>query len=280
MSEISALPSSIVEWLEGREDLDYIKFLTEFPPIKKAVPLKKTTVAVGIKGMKIVDSFVENDKGVLVKNEYCRKAEITLRLSIHAPRSSGGAACHEAFTDIIDCLTFDSALDIVSSGCENITADRDTDAFVLSAWLTVNASLCPAAASSLDFPSFLSKELLCGSHISNSDIHLSPEQQAKLDTPYQLGTYFGTGDSTQSVTVGFRPSRLLVFANGLPLFAPNGSTGKSYALCGAAFGDYATIGVTLTEKGFKVSSTESLTVRSCSPLLNDLGTTYAYAAFR
>lgn len=41
MSEISALPSSIVEWLEGREDLDYIKFLTEFPPIKKAVPLKK-----------------------------------------------------------------------------------------------------------------------------------------------------------------------------------------------------------------------------------------------
>lgn len=280
MSEISALPSSIVEWLEGREDLDYIKFLTEFPPIKKAVPLKKTTVAVGIKGMKIVDSFVENDEGVLVKNEYCRKAEITLRLSIHAPLSSGGAACHEAFTDIIDCLTFDSALDIVSSGCENITADRDTDAFVLSAWLTVNASLCPAATSSLDFPSFLSKDLLCGSHISNSDIHLSPEQQAKLDTPYQLGTYFGTGDSTQSVTVGFRPSRLLVFANGLPLFAPNGSTGKSYALCGAAFGDYATLGVTLTEKGFKVSSTESLTVRSCSPLLNDLGTTYAYAAFR
>ena len=160
MSEISALPSSIVEWLEGREDLDYIKFLTEFPPIKKAVPLKKTTVAVGIKGMKIVDSFVENDDGVLVKNEYCRKAEITLRLSIHAPLSSGGAACHEAFTDIIDCLTFDSALDIVSSGCDNITADRDTDAFVLSAWLTVNASLCPAAASSLDFPSFLSKELL------------------------------------------------------------------------------------------------------------------------
>ena len=82
------------------------------------------------------------------------------------------------------------------------------------------------------------------------------------------------------MTVGFRPSRLLVFANGLPLFAPNGSTGKSYALCGAAFGDYATIGVTLTEKGFKVSSTEALTVRSCSPLLNDLGTTYAYAAFR
>lgn len=48
----------------------------------------------------------------------------------------------------------------------------------------------------------------------------------------------------------------------------------------ALFCAYATLGVTLTEKGFKVSSTESLTVRSCSPLLNDLGTTYAYAAFR
>lgn len=280
MSEISALPASIVDWLESREELNYIKFLVEFPPIKKAVPLKKTTAAVGIKEMKIVDSFVENDEGVLVKNEYCRQAEITLRLSIHAPLSSGGEACHEAFTDIIDCLTFASGLDIITSGCENIVSDRDTDAFVLSAWLIVNSTLCPAATSSLDFPSFINKELLCGSHINNSDIHLSPEQQEKLNEPYSLGSYFGTGSTSQSIDIGFKPSCLIVFANGLPVFAADTSQGKGWAMCGIAFGNYATVGVTLTSSGFKVSNSESLTVRSCSPLLNELGTTYAYAAFR
>jgi hypothetical protein len=131
MSEISALPANIVAWLKSREELDRIRFLTEFPAIKKAVPLKHTTVAVGIESMEIVDSFTENDEGVLVENEYCRQAKINIKLSIHAPFSLGGEACHSAFTDIIDCLTFASGLDILYSGCDSVTADRDTDAFVL-----------------------------------------------------------------------------------------------------------------------------------------------------
>ena len=68
MSEISALPSNIVAWLKGRDELSDIRFLTEFPPIKKAVPLRHTTVAVGIGSMEIVYSFTENDEGVLVEN--------------------------------------------------------------------------------------------------------------------------------------------------------------------------------------------------------------------
>ena len=133
MSAISSMPANIVAWLKKREELKYINFLTEYPAIKKEVPLRKTTVAVGIDGMTIVDSFVENDEGVLVENENCRQVNIKLRFSIHAPFSSGGAACHDAFTDIIDCLTFDSSLNIDSSGCESIVSDRDTDAFVLNA---------------------------------------------------------------------------------------------------------------------------------------------------
>ncbi len=40
MNEISALPSNIVEWLKSRQELAEIRFLTEFPAVKKAVPLK------------------------------------------------------------------------------------------------------------------------------------------------------------------------------------------------------------------------------------------------
>ena len=129
MSAISSMPANIVAWLKEREELGYIRFLTEYPALKKEIPLKRTTVAVGIDGMNIKDSFVENDEGVLIENENCRQVNIKLRFSIHAPFSSGGAACHDAFTDIIDCLTFDSSLNIDSSGCDSIVSDRDTDAF-------------------------------------------------------------------------------------------------------------------------------------------------------
>ncbi len=280
MSEISALPANIVNWLKSREDLKYIKFLTEFPAVKKEIPLKRTTVAVGIDSMDIKDSFVENDEGVLVENEYCRLVTIKLRLSIHAPFSSGGEACHEAFTDIIDCLSFDSELDIQSSGCDNITADRDTDAFVLTAWATVNASLCPAHTSSIKFPSFLSKDLLCGSHINDKAIHLSETQQLQLDQPFVTGTYFGSGSASKSINLGFKPKLVIVVANGLPLMHVNHTESKNYAMFAIATQAGNSMGVEITSNGFKAISNTSMVARGCYPQLNELAITYCYIAMR
>lgn len=280
MSEISALPANIVDWLKCREDLKYIKFLTEFPAVKKEIPLKRTTVAVGIDSMDIKDSFVENDEGVLVENEYCRLVTIKLRLSIHAPFSSGGEACHEAFTDIIDCLSFDSELDIQSSGCDNITADRDTDAFVLTAWATVNASLCPAHTSSIKFPSFLSKDLLCGSHINDKAIHLSETQQLQLDQPFVTGTYFGSGSANKSINLGFKPRLVIVVANGLPLMHVSHEKSQNYAMFAIATQAGNSMGAEITSNGFKVYSNTSMVARECYPQLNELAITYCYIAMR
>ncbi len=280
MSEISALPANIVEWLKTREELADIRFLTEFPAIKKAVPLKHTTVAVGIESMEIVDSFVENDDGILVENEYCRQAKIKLRLSIHAPFSAGGEECHDAFTDIIDCLTFASGLDILYSGCDDIISDRDTDAFVLSAWAMVNASLCPAATSSLDFPSFISKDLLCGSHISNDGIHLSPEQQLKLDSPYYTGSYFGTGDNSRTIGLDFVPSMLLIIRESFPLIEYSYLNDCTFAIAAIGFNGKGTMGLEFTSNGFKVSNSTSDKYAGCYPKLNELGKTYQFIAFR
>lgn len=279
MSEISALPANIVEWLKGREELADIRFLTEFPAVKKAVPLRNTIVAVGIESMEIVDSFVENDEGALVENEYCRQAKIKLRLSIHAPYSAGGEACHDAFTDIIDCLTFDSGLDILTSGCDSIVSDRDTDAFVLSAWATVNASLCPAASSSLDFPSFLSKDLLCGSHINDQSIHLSQEQQTYLGSPFDIGSYFGTGNGSRSISLGFEPSIVIVYVMGMPTYKTD-SSGGVHAMAAIGTQGGSTLGLDVTGSGFKVTSSSTSQTGGCYPQLNELGTTYTYIAFR
>ncbi len=280
MSEISALPGNIVEWLKSREELKYIRFLTEYPAIKKAVPLRYTTAAVGIESMEIVDSFEENDEGVLVENEYCRQARIKLRLSIHAPYSLGGEACHDAFTDIIDCLTFASGLDILTSGCDGIVSDRDTDAFVLSAWATVNANLCPAATTSVKFPSFINKDLLCGSHISDKNLHLSDEQRGYLSEPFVAGSYFGTGSSSRSISLGFEPSVVLVVAKEYPFIYSNHVASENHAYAALGLRSGSSLGIELTKSGFKVFNSESDPVRATYPALNEAGTTFFYLAFR
>ncbi len=278
MSEISALPSGIVDWLKEREELEGIKFLTEFPAIKKAVPLKHTTVAVGIKNMEIVDAFSESDDGILEREEFCRTAKITLRLSIHAPFSSGGVACHEAFANIMDCLTFESSLNILTSGCDDIVSDRDTDAFVLRAWLKVEANLCPAATSDLPLPSFFTKDLLCGSHISNNSIHLSAAQQEFLGAPVICGTYFGSGDSSEELILGYRPKFIFITRIGLPISEYSSGMNIVTNAVGGSAG--TSMGLELTDNGFRVRNTEEYAGLGYRVRLNNMGTTYLFFAIK
>lgn len=288
MSTISSMPSSIVTWLSGRSELSSIKFLTEYPAKKKAVPLKRTTVAVGIKSIEILDATEENDEDdVLEDNEYCRNAVITLRLSIHAPYSSGGVACHQAFADIIDCLTFDSDLDITTSGCDSISEDRDTDAFVLTAHITISANMCPAAETTLDFPSFTNKTLLCGSHITNQNIHLTATQKQRLDQPYVSGRYTGTGTATREVSIGFSPSEVTVVAEGMAPMTINAvNSGSSSATTynesylGFALASGGSMGVEITTTGFKVYNGDSYALYGSKPMMNKSGLTYVYLCRR
>ena len=275
MNEMSAMPSRVAEWLSQREELNDIIFLTEFPPVKKAVPLKKVTVAVGIHSIVINDRFEAGETG---DDEYCRAAEITLRFSVHAPFSMGGGACHEAFADITDCLTFDSGLEITESGCEIITADRDTEALVLNARAVVKASLCPAQSSDMQFPSFLDKTLLCGTHIRDTSIHLSPEEKEFLSEPLITGSYQGMGQSVRNIDLGFSPSLVIVFAGGLPLIAADGANLKAYSA--AAVSGSGSAGLEITQNGFRVKSGAAHISENCIPLLNEAGTGYTYIAMK
>lgn len=276
MDSIVSLPQRIVDWLSSQSDMSDIKFFVEYPPVNKAVPLRRTIVAVGIENIEIVDKFVANDDGVLERQEYCRLAKIKANLSICVPFSMGGQTCHDIFTRIANALTFRTNLNILESGCVEIKSDRDTDALVMTGWFLMEADFCPAESTDENFASFLDKELLCGSHIRNDSIHVTQEDKLKWNEQFVTGLYFGDGESSQTVPLGFRPSFVIVFVPGFPAVRVNftSSTAKTYLAL--ALSD-STMGITTTTNGFK---TQSGTVGGATLALNELGVSYNYIAFR
>ncbi len=277
MDSIVSLPIRIVEWLGKQDDMKDLTFFVEYPPINKAVPLRKAIVAVGIDNIEITDKFVANDDGVLEKQEYCRTAMIKANLSICVPFSKGGQSCHDIFTRIADALTFRTNLNIEKSGCEDITSDRDTDALMMNGWFLMNADFCPAASTDENFASFLDKELLCGSHIRNNEIHVTAEDKIKWNAPFEAGFYIGNGSSTRSLSVGFKPQLVILMAAGKPAVSVDftKSTCKSYMA--VANESLSSQGLSLTSTGFKVSNTTSGNVTSD---FNGMGTSYIYLAYK
>lgn len=272
MNEISALPQNVAQWLSEQEQLSEIKFVTEFPPEHKAVPLKKVTVAVGFSKISISDLFPANGE-FPPDEEYCRQAQITLRFSVHAPYSLGGGACHRAFADIIDTLTFASGLEITESGCDQIYEDRNTDALVLNAWAQVKSSLCPAQSTDLIFPSFLDKTLFCGTHIRDENIHLSENQQQFLETPVIFGSYYGNSEGTRQINLDFNPLSVTVFAGGLPQYMGVNPVKIYFATASRSDG---TLGLECTDNGFRVKNGASYSYNGHEPCLNESGIKYSY----
>jgi len=272
------MPVAITQWLGEQAALEEITFLTEFPAQNKAVPLRRATVAVGLGSVEITDKFIENNNGVLERQEYCRSAAIRLRLGVHVPFSDGGSRCHEIFTQVLDMLTFASDLNLRASGCKEITAHRDTDAFVMEAWADVAADFCPAQSTGLQLASFLPKDLLCGSHIANGDIHLTAPQKDRLDAPFRAGTYMGTGAATMSINIGAKPYAVFVGCPNLPPVYANFSSATAQVYYGFATASGGSMGVELTGTGFTLRMGSNWNVGATSPALNAAGTTYMFLA--
>ncbi len=277
---ISAMPAEIAGWLSKQTHLfESITFLTEFPPIPKATPLRQTIVSVGLESVKITDSFTENSDGELVPEEYCRQADIKIRFSIYVPYSLGGTACHEAFTKIVDCLNFKSDLNLIESGCDPITADRDTDSFVMKSWVIIKAKFCPAESSAVQYESFLPKTFFCGSHINDKTIHVTQEDKNSWGSQSVVGAYFGTGTSEQSISLGFKPRFVFVCITNFPAIWTN-SDGSSYCCFGSASDHYGSAGVKVTSNGFKVIQTSTINYGTTNVWLNKTAADYVYIAFR
>lgn len=279
MSSISALPADIVRWLSAQSDLSGITFLTEFPAIKKAVPLRKVIVAVGLQNVTLTDRFRDDGNGVLVRQEYCRSAAMRIHLAIHVPFSFGGHTCHEVFSDVVDALNFASDLHIEESGCENITEDRDTDALVLRGYVRITADFCPAASSNMNFQSFFDKELLCGTHIRDASIHASAEEKYLWEHPLFVTRYTGTGTVSNRITLDFAPSWVTVYAAEMPPYLYNAAQQRTELYSATASSTGCTEGIALEGRDVRVYTDQS-SIPGVMPYLNKAGYNYCLVAAR
>ena len=88
--------------------------------------------------------------------------------------------------------------------------------------------------------------------------------------PYAIGRYYGKGETAQTITLGFKPSYLII----------SGQTGDSNDAdksIGIFHGQNMGNKVTLSSTGFTVAEQSS---SALYPLLNSMGRTYGYIAFR
>lgn len=279
-SKISAMPQSIVDWLKKISDLKHITFMTEYPPQAKAVPLKNSIVSVGLAEVKITDLFRENEEGELIRDEYCRQADIHIVLGIHVPDSLGGSTCHEVFSKIVDYLTFSSDFNIISSVCGHVTSDRNTESLVMDADIHIGAEFCPADSTGINFESFVSKTFFCKSHMEDQDLHIRENERELWTNPCETGSFIGSGTATRSFNIGFAPRFVFVFTLGGGPCSIDFENSVGKLLFGYAAKGFGSSGVECTSRGFEVHNGTGYKAGNMYPLLNEIGYTYVYYAVK
>ena len=147
----------------------------------------------------------------------------------------------------------------------------------MNGWFLMNADFCPAASTDENYASFLDKELLCGSHIRNNDIHVTLEDKSKWDDPFAIGFYLGNGSSSRTVAIGFEPRLVILMASGYPAVAIDFAQSSAKSYMAVASSDFSSQGIQISSTGFKVSTATSGGVTSN---LNSMGTSYIYIAYK
>ena len=120
-------------------------------------------------------------------------------------------------------------------------------------------------------------QLLCGSHVTNEAIHVTAEDKEYWNNPLQIGFYSGTGASTRTISIGYKPKLVIVFCTENPFMTLDFSQSTANSQLGVAVENYGTLGISLSSQGFKLSTS---TLGAVTSSFNTVGYTYCYIAVK
>ncbi|MBQ9680457.1 MAG: hypothetical protein IJV48_07245 [Ruminococcus sp.] len=117
-----------------------------------------------------------------------------------------------------------------------------------------------------------------GGHIADSAIHLNAEERAKLTEPFTFALYAGSGETTRTISLGFRPKFAIVFKRNVPPVVYSG--GVNIVNAGyACYGHGSSTGLSVTGTGVTVSEAAAAT-DGVRVSLNESGSQYTIVAFK
>jgi hypothetical protein len=119
-------------------------------------------------------------------------------------------------------------------------------------------------------------EEICGSHINNAQIHITQDERSKWNAPFVTGKYNGSGQVERTISLGFTPAFVQVFAANKPTGADSASDCYS-AMASAAVGS---VGIQIVSGGITVQTGSVNAVGGYVPKLNAAGVEYAYIAYK
>ena len=119
-------------------------------------------------------------------------------------------------------------------------------------------------------------------HRSDSAIHITGEERTAWNTPYAVGTYFGNGSASRSVTLNcaFEPRFGIVFAVNLPTGISDFTNHAHYNYLALVTKSGSSTGVMLNGKTLNVAQSSVPVHTSEYKSFNETGTTYVYVVFR
>ncbi len=117
-------------------------------------------------------------------------------------------------------------------------------------------------------------------HVAAENEHVTPQEKAFVAQPFYLGSYVGNDAAKRSITLGFRPRFVLVFADqfNIALYQSNQTQTSNYL--GLACLGFSTTPLEITNQGFSVSYSSGAAPGSAVARLNAQGVNYAYLAIK
>lgn len=118
---------------------------------------------------------------------------------------------------------------------------------------------------------------LVGGHIEDTEAHLTAENREQFSTPVKVGVYAGDGKESQTITLPFSASAVLVYQKGVEKLTD--SNGVPMICSGAASTDGSTTGLAFNRTSFTVLQSDPGNGKSRINL-NEAYGQYLYIAMR
>ncbi len=208
----------------------------------------------------------------------CLKSELTLKMTVYSHPSRAGKQINAIAELITDYLSDCYMGELTDYRIGDLKYDNNVSALTLPCYLHFTYLTCPLEGTEPEIPATVPESFFCRSHVSNTDLHFTPEEKELLNEPFVIGSYAGNGAADgQDIELGFKPKLVIVYRNSYHAALYSTSDGISKCYISVAAGSTYMRGLLITDNGFRA---RTVVTTNATTYLNDSGGTYTYIAFR